>query len=123
MRNTVSMWIVAMMFISICAVSSAFAAPAPAPRGALVVTGCLQQGPLAKEYLLTANDNGTVWGVTSADRDMYLNTYVGKTVTITGSAESPSALHVTRASSEKDAGATHFLKGSDVLVESETCQK
>jgi len=78
------------------------------------ITGCLQQGPVAKEYLLTTSD-GTTWGVN--ERDMYMNNYVGHTVTVTGDVMRPTP------DERKDGGAHHYLRAQDLVVESESCQR
>ncbi len=77
------------------------------------VTGCLQPGPIAKEYLLHASD-GTTWGVN--ETDMLLNDYIGKSVTVAGDAS-----HMTT-SERKAGGASHYLLARDVVVEHQSCQ-
>ncbi len=122
MRRTISMWIAAIAFVSALALSSAQAAPAPeAMHKTVEITGCLQQGPAAKEYVVRGND-GSEWGVTSADRDMYMNDYVGQTVTIAGDAMHPSAR--LRTENEHSSPAiSHYVRAMDVAVDSESCSK
>ena len=104
------------------ALGSAQAAPAPqAMQKTVEVTGCLQQGPAAKEYVLLGND-GSTWGVISADKDMYMNDYVGETVTIVGDSMHPSA-RLKAAAAEQNQAIQHYARAMDVAVESETCQK
>ena len=80
------------------------------------VTGCLEPGPVAKEYLVRSSD-GTEWGVNESDRDLRLNNYVGQTVTIAGDPEPASK-------AERKAGeASHYLYARDVMVAAESCQK
>ena len=116
MKRTMGILATSIMFVGTVGLGTAFAAPAAtgAHRGPISVTGCLQQGPVAKEYLLHASD-GTTWGVN--ETDMHMNNYLGKTVTVSGD-----AMHST-ASEEKAGGAHHYLKAFDVLVESQSCQK
>jgi hypothetical protein len=93
-----------------------FAKPAShtASRQPTEITGCLEQGPTAKEYLLKASD-GTVWGIN--ETDMLMNNYVDHTVTVSGDITHPST-------SERDAGgAHHYLRAYDVVVDSSSCQK
>ena len=81
---------------------------------AVEVTGCLQPGPVAKEYLLQASD-GTTWGIN--ETDMLLNNYVGRSVTVSGD-----HTHATTAE-RRDGGASHYLLARDVVVENQSCQK
>jgi hypothetical protein len=116
MKSTFSIWLAAMTFAGTLGVTSARAANAP--RGMsqkpVEVTGCLQQGPVAREYLIKTSD-GTVWGIN--ETDMYMNNHVGQTVTVVGDAMRPTAAERT------DGGATHYLNAKDLVVDSETCQK
>jgi hypothetical protein len=91
-----------------------YAAPAShsVSRGATEVTGCLEQGPTAKEYLLKTSD-GTTWGIN--ETDMLMNNYVDHTVTVSGDRVHP-------ISAERN-DAQHFLRAYDVVVESSNCQK
>ena len=116
MKSTISMWAATMMFVGALGLTSAHAAnPSRATyRQPVEVTGCLQQGPAAKEYLIQASD-GTTWGINEAD--MYVNNYVGQTVTVVGDAMRPTADERT------DGGAQHYLRAMDLVVESESCQK
>lgn len=81
---------------------------------AVEVTGCLQPGPVAREYLVQASD-GTTWGIN--EKDLLLNNYVGHSVTVAGD-----PTHAT-ASERNDGGASHYLLARDVFVDSESCQK
>jgi hypothetical protein len=81
---------------------------------AVEVTGCLQAGPVAKEYLLQASD-GTTWGIN--ETDMLLNNYIGHSVTVAGD-----RMHATTAE-RRDGGASHYLLARDVVVENQPCQK
>ena len=91
-----------------------YGAPAShsASRTPTAVTGCLEQGPTAKEYLLKAGD-GTTWGIN--ETDMLMNNYVDHTVTVSGDRMHPTA-------TERN-DAQHFLRAYDVVVESSNCQK
>ena len=120
MKRKTGMWIAAIAFMVV--VGSVQAAPAPqAMQKTVEVTGCLQQGPAAKEYVLLGNDDST-WGVISADKDMYMNDYVGETVTIVGDSMHPSA-RLKAAAAEHSQAIQHYARAMDVAVESETCQK
>jgi hypothetical protein len=61
MKTKISLWITAAMFLGTLGSVAVYAKPASntASRKAIEVTGCLQQGPTAKEYLLQSTD-GTV---------------------------------------------------------------
>jgi hypothetical protein len=116
MKNTISMWTTAIMFVGTLGIASAPAASASQTtyRKPVEITGCLQQGPVAKEYMLKASD-GTTWGVNEID--MMMNNYVGQTVTVVGDVMRPT-------SSERTAGGAHqYLRARDLVVESETCQR
>jgi hypothetical protein len=115
MKNTIVMWATAIMFVGTLGMASAPAASAQTTyRKPVEITGCLQQGPVAKEYMLKASD-GTTWGVNEID--MMMNNYVGQTVTVVGDVMRPSAGERT------DGGAHHYLRARDLVVESDTCQK
>lgn len=122
MKHKISTWIAAITFVGAVTAGSALAAPTPASSHKTVeVTGCLQQGPAAKEYIVQGND-GTTWGVTSADRNMYMNDYVGQTVTIAGDTMHPNAS--LRAENQHSSPAiNHYVKAMDVAVDSESCSK
>jgi hypothetical protein len=116
MKATISLWITTLMFFCTLGTLAAQAAPAPntVSRQPVEVTGCLEQGPTAKEYLLKTSD-GTTWGIT--ETDMLMNNYVDHTVTISGDRMHPTA-------AERSAGgAQHFLRAFDLVVESGTCNK
>ncbi len=115
MKTTIGIWVAAMMFVGTWGITSAHAANAsPATyQKPVEITGCLQQGPVAKEYLIRTSD-GTTWGINEAD--MMINNYVHQTVTVVGDAMRPTA-------GERTAGgAQHYLRAMDLAVESETCQ-
>jgi hypothetical protein len=116
MKSTIHSWVAAMMFAGTLGVPSAHAQnPSPTTyQKPVEVTGCLQQGPVAKEYLIRASD-GTTWGVNEAD--MMINNYVDQTVTVVGDAMRPTTKVRT------DGAAQRYLKARDSVVESETCQK
>ncbi len=116
MKSTVRIWVATMMFGGALGVPSVHATNAsPATyRKPVEVTGCLQQGPAAKEYLIHASD-GRTWGINEAD--MMMNNYVDQTVTIVGDAVRPTA------DERADGGAQHYLKAMDLVVESETCHR
>jgi len=110
-----TMSVSALFFLGTLGLGSAYAAPsAHHMTKATEITGCLQQGPDAKEYLIQATD-GTTWGVNEAD--MHMNNYVGKTVTVSGDQMRPTAAERT------DGGASHYLQARDIVVESQSCQK
>jgi hypothetical protein len=116
MKRTIGISAAAILFVGTLGSSTALAAPSASSQhpGTTEVTGCLQQGPAAKEYLLQTSD-GTIWGIN--ETDMLMNNYLGHTVTISGDQIRPTA-------SERNAGgAHHFLKAMDVVVDSESCQK
>jgi hypothetical protein len=116
MKRTIGICTTMIMFAGTIGLSAAYAAPSEsgAHRNPIEVTGCLQQGPAAKEYVLRTSD-GTTWGIN--ETDMLMNDYLGQTVTISGDATHPTA-------SERAAGeAHHYLQARDVVVESESCQK
>jgi hypothetical protein len=124
MKGKVSIWAAVALFVGAMALASAQATPAPQAthNKTVEITGCFQQGPVAKEYLLLSND-GTTWGVTSADKNMYMNDYVGQTVTITGDTVHPSARLKTVASTQDSPTIQHYLRAMDVVVENTTCKK
>src|SRR5215467_3664762 len=90
MKATVSLGITAAMFFGTLGSLALYAKPAShsASRTPTEVTGCLEQGPTAKEYLLKASD-GTVWGINESD--MLMNNYVDHTVTVSGDVTHPTA--------------------------------
>jgi len=116
MKARISLWITAGMFFCTMGTFSAYATPASnaSYKKPIEITGCLEQGPTAKEYLLKTSD-GTTWGV--IEKDMLMNDYVDRTVTVSGDPLHPTA-------EERSAGgAHHFVRAYDVVVESSTCQK
>ncbi len=58
MKNTIGIWTTALMFVGTLGVASAHATPPSQAtfKKPIEITGCLQQGPSAKEYLLQAGD-------------------------------------------------------------------
>ncbi|HVO78944.1 MAG TPA: hypothetical protein VMT39_02915 [Candidatus Bathyarchaeia archaeon] len=115
MKRTVFLSAASLLFAGSIGLGTAFAAPTPiTPPGTKQITGCLAVGPTAREYLLKTSD-GATWGVT--EKDMMMNDYVGKQVTITGDVEHPSA------SVRKEGNATHYVRARDIVVENDTCQK
>ena len=105
----------ALFFLGTLGLGTAYAAPPASPRANTTeITGCLQQGPDPKEYLIQASD-GTTWGVNESD--MLMNNYLGKTVTISGD-----RTHATTAE-RSDGGASHYIFARDLVVESQSCQK
>jgi len=107
MKSIIRIWVAAVMFGSTLGVLGAHATnPSQAAYNKTVeVTGCLQQGPVAKEYLMRASD-GTTWGVNEAD--MMINNYVDQTVTVVGDAARPTA------EERSDGGAQRYLKALDL---------
>jgi len=116
MKATLSLGITTAMFFGSLGSLAMYAKPAShsTSRTPTEVTGCLEQGPTAKEYLLKASD-GTTWGVN--ETDMLMNDYVDHTVTVSGDITHPNA------SERSVGGAHHYLRAYDVVVESRTCQK
>jgi hypothetical protein len=114
MKATISLWITSAMFFCTLGTLALYAAPAShsASRTPTEVTGCLEQGPTAKEYVLKASD-GTTWGIN--ETAMLMNNYVDHTVTVSGDRVHPTA-------AERN-DAQHFLRAYDVVVESSNCQK
>ena len=122
MKRKSGTWIAAIVFLLVLALGSAQAETAQQTLHKTVeITGCVQQGPAAKEYVLLGND-GSTWGVISAGKDMYMNDYVGETVTIVGDSMRPSA-RLKAAAEQNSQGIQHYARAMDVAVESETCQK
>lgn len=116
MKRTIGILATSIILVGTIGLGTALAAPAAtgAQRGPTEVTGCLQQGPVAKEYLLHASD-GTTWGIN--ETDMLMNDYLGRTVTIAGDVTRPTA------SERTEGGAHHYLLARDVVVESGSCTK
>ncbi len=59
MKRKLSITASALLFLGTAGLSTALAAPAPRP-GTTEVTGCLQSGPVAKEYLIRSSDGTTL---------------------------------------------------------------
>ena len=94
--------------------SSAYAAPNNRATNNKVadVTGCLQQGPDAREYTIKSSD-GSTWEI-STPRDVYLNNYVGETVTVAGDQTHSPA---------KTQQFSHHRRAYDVVVDSQGCNQ
>jgi len=116
MKAMLSLWTTVFMFFATAGSLALYARPAShtASKQAVEVTGCLEQGPSAKEYLLKSGD-GTTWGIN--ETDMLMNNYVGHTVTVSGDTMRPTA------SERADGGAQQYLRAYDIVVESGSCQK
>ncbi len=116
MKATIGIWAASIMFAGTLGTLTAQATSASkaAYKRPVEITGCLEQGPVAKEYVVRASD-GTTWGV--RESDMLMNNYVDHEVTVAGYVVHPTA-------SERSAGgAHHFLRAYDVAVESDSCHK
>ena len=116
MKSNIGIWAAAIMFAGTFGTVKAQATSASKAsyKAPVEVTGCLEQGPAAKEYLLRASD-GTTWGV--RETDILMNNYVGHEVTVAGDPVHPTA------SERSAAGAHRFIRAYDVAVESNTCNK
>ena len=83
MKATTGIWAATIMFAGTLGVLTAQAA-SPSKTGykaPVEITGCLEQGPVAKEYKLQASD-GTTWGI--RESDMLMNNYLNHEVTVSG---------------------------------------
>ena len=84
----VSLWMIPLVLVSLCAASQYGAAPmgdekaAKAPAAKHSVTGCLQKGDEMGGFTITGKD-GKVWELHGKKVD--LSGHVGHTVTVTGS--------------------------------------
>jgi len=116
MKRKLAIPAAALLFLGTFGLGSALAAPSTSASQAKPVelTGCLQTGPAAKEYLLHTND-GKTWGIN--EKDMLMNNYVGKTVTVSGD-----PAHLT-STERKEGAAQHYLLARDIVVEHQSCQK
>ncbi len=116
MKSNIGVWATAIMFAGTLGPLTAQASPTSkaTTKGATEVTGCLEQGPVAREYLLRTSD-GTTWGV--REKDMMMNNYIGHEVTVAGDVFHPTA------SERSAAGTQHFLRAYDLAVDSDTCTK
>jgi hypothetical protein len=114
MKARISLGIAAAVLFGTAGSLTLYAKPAShaASRTPTEVTGCLEQGPTAKEYVLKASD-GTTWGIN--ETDMLMNNYVDHTVTVSGDRMHPTA-------AERN-DAQHFLRAYDVVVESSNCHR
>ena len=116
MKAYIGIWAAAIMFAGTLGMLTAQAAPASkaTTKGPTEITGCLEQGPVAKDYLLRTSD-GTTWGV--REKDMMMNNYLGHEVTVAGDVIHPNT------NERSAAGAHHFLLAYDLAVDSNTCSK
>ena len=116
MKAKIGIWAAAIMFAgTFGTVTSQAASTSKASyKSPVEVTGCLEQGPAAKEYVLQASD-GSKWGV--RETDMLMNNYVGHEVTVAGDPVHPTA------SERSAAGAHHFIRAYDVVVERNSCHE
>ena len=116
MKRALFLSTAALLFFVTAALTDAAASTNSSTSGsrAIEVTGCLQPGPVAQEYIVQASD-GTSWGIN--EKDLMLNDYIGKTVTVAGDPA--------RASVEerKSGDASHYLLARDVVVEHRSCQQ
>jgi hypothetical protein len=116
MKANIGIWAAAIMLAGTFGTPATLAASTsrPSSNSPVEVTGCLQQGPAAKEYLLRTSD-GTTWGV--RESDMLMNDYLDHEVTVAGN-----LVHSTAA--ERSGGEVkQVLRAYDVAVEGNTCQK
>ena len=79
------------------------------------VTGCLQPADTAREYSIT-DRNGNVWEI-STDRNVYLNNYVGMTVTVKGDFAGSDN------QSDSSQGTNHRLHATNLVVVAPSCQQ
>jgi len=115
MKRTLSLLAAGLFLFGTAAVPTVFAAPKNKMlSGPQEATGCLQQGPSAREYLLQSTD-GTTWGVYESG-DLLLNNYVGHTVTVAGDSAAASK-------AKAEDGATRHMKARDIVVDAQSCQK
>ncbi len=117
MKRALFLSTVMLLFLATGALTDATASTTASTSGshAVEVTGCLQPGPTAKEYIVQSN-NGAKWGINEKG-DLMLNNYVGETVTVAGD-----AAHVS-SQERKATDASHYLLGRDVAVDSQTCNQ
>lgn len=115
MKANIGIWAAAIMFAGTFGTVKAQATSASKTsyKAPVEVTGCLEQGPAAKQYLLRASD-GTTWGI--RESDMLMNNFVDHEVTVAGD-----VVHAT-ASERSAAGVHHFIRAYDVAVEGNSCQ-
>ena len=116
MKANIGIWATAIMFAGTFGTTTARATSASkaAYRAPVEVTGCLEQGTAAKEYVIRASD-GTTWGI--RESDMLMNNYLEHEVTVAGDPVHPTA------SERAAAGVHHFIRAYDVVVESNSCHK
>ena len=116
MKSNIGVWATAIMLAGTLGALTAQAAPASkaTTKGPTEITGCLEQGPAAKDYVLRASD-GTTWGV--REKDMMMNNYISHEVTVAGDVFHPTA------SERTAAGTNHFLRAYDLVVDSDTCSR
>ena len=116
MKANIGIWATAIMFAGTFGTVTAHATSVPKAsyRAPVEITGCLEPGPAAKEYVLKVSD-GTRWGI--RESDMLMNNYVDHEVTVAGDPIHPTA------SERSAAGAQHFVRAYDLAVESNSCSK
>jgi len=116
MKRSLSLFAASALFFAVVGLTNVFASTnkTPSSTRAIAVTGCLEPGPVAKEYIVQGND-GKAWGVN--EKDLMLNNYVGKTVTVAGD-----PTHATL-DERKSGGASHYMLARDVVVDSKSCQE
>jgi len=116
MKKTSRILIAAVILVGTLGLGDAYATNASKAtyKQPIEVTGCLQQGPVAKEYLIQ-DSAGKTWGVNEGD--MYINHYVGHTVTVVGDAVRPTA------DERVEGGAQQYLIARDLAVENKSCRK
>jgi hypothetical protein len=116
MKANIGIWATAIMFAGTFGAVTAHATSVSKAsyRAPVEVTGCLEQGAAAKEYVLRASD-GTTWGI--RESDMLINNYVDHEVTVSGDPIHPSS------SERAAADAHHLIRAYDVAVESNSCNK
>jgi len=112
MKRILSLLAAGLFLFETAATTNIFAAPSPACSHPLEAAGCLRQGPSAQEYVIQSPDS-TTKGIYES-RDLLLNNYVGKTVTVAGDPANHSS---------KDDEASHHMRAMDIVVENQGCQK
>lgn len=127
-RARLSLWMVPALFVSLCPVFL-YGAPrmggekAAKASAATSVTGCLQKGDEAGGVTITDQD-GKVWELHS--KSVKLAAHVGHTVTVSGSASSPSKAEEAKieANEKKEAGGKEHadLQVASLKMVSESCK-
>ena len=127
-------WLIAALFISLCAVAlqaqetAAPATPAAKPvQSKVTVTGCLQKGDSADEFAI-AGKNGKTWELRS--KTVKLDEHVGHTVTISGvrhletkAEEAKEQKTETKESKEAEAKEAGDLRVTSLKMVSDSCKK